>query len=132
MRDARVEELEHVSDSDSEEADGGSLVATSGSAHLTVGIFPSHEDPTYLLLANKQEKDAWLYQLTIVSGGGAQNGTQYEQLIQKLMETDGDASSTLWRNPLLLHSKDCITSPLTTLPSENLHNEAIKQFKVSY
>lgn len=91
MRDARVEELEHVSDSDSEEAEGGPVVPTVGSAHLTVGIFPSHEDPTYLLLGNKQEKDSWLYQLTIVSGGGAQNGTQYEQLIQKLMETDGDS-----------------------------------------
>lgn len=91
MRDARVEELEHVSDSDSEEADGPSSTA-GGSANLTVGIFPSHEDPTYLLLANKQEKDAWLYQLTIVSGGGSHNGTQYEQMIQKLMETDGDPS----------------------------------------
>ena len=36
----------------------------------------------------------------------------------------------MWRNPLLLHSKESITSPLTTLPSENLHNEAIKLFKV--
>lgn len=90
MRDARVEELEHASDSDSEEAEGGSALAATGSAHLTVGIFPSHEDPTYLLLANKQEKDAWLYHLTIVSGGGSQNGTQYEQIIQKLMETEGD------------------------------------------
>lgn len=39
-------------------------------------------------------------------------------------------ASNLWRNPLLLHSKESITSPLTTLPSENLHNEAIKLFKV--
>lgn len=67
-------------------------MATARSANLTVGIFPPHEDPTYLLLANKQEKDAWLYQLTIVSGGGAHSGTQYEQMIQKLMETDGDPS----------------------------------------
>ena len=91
MRDARVEELEHVSDSDSEEAECNS-VATARSANLTVGISPPHEDPTYLLLANKQEKDAWLYQLTIVSGGGTHSGTQYEQMIQKLMETDGDPS----------------------------------------
>jgi len=90
MRDARVEELEHASDSDSEEAENGPALTTGNSAHLTIGIFPSHEDPSYLLLANKQEKDSWLYQLTIVSGGGAQSGTQYEQMIQKLMETDGD------------------------------------------
>lgn len=95
MRDARVEELEHVSDSDSEEAESSSSpTATARSANLTVGIFPPHEDPTYLLLANKQERDAWLYQLTIVSGGGAHSGTQYEQMIQKLMETDGDPSKT--------------------------------------
>ena len=91
MREARVEELEHASDSDSEEAEGAAV--TPATAHLTVGIFPSHQDPTYLLLANKQEKDCWLYQLTIVSGGGSHSGTQYEQTIQKLMETDGDPSN---------------------------------------
>lgn len=101
MRDARVEELEHVSDSDSEEAECNSM-ATARSANLTVGIFPPHEDPTYLLLANKQEKDAWLYQLTIVSGGGAHSGTQYEQMIQKLMETDGDPSMLF----MLFHIRD--------------------------
>lgn len=41
-----------------------------------------------------------------------------------------DLDCNLWRNPLLLHSKDSITSPLTTLPSDSLHNEAIKLFKV--
>jgi pleckstrin homology domain-containing family H len=92
MRDARVEEVDHVSDSDSEEAEGSGSGVGAGSAHLTIGIFPTHQDPTYLLLANKQEKDSWLYQLTIVSGGGSHNGTQYEQIIQKLMETDGDPS----------------------------------------
>lgn len=37
----------------------------------------------------------------------------------------------LWRHPLLLHSKDPITSPLTSLPSSQLQAEAIKLFKVS-
>lgn len=87
MRDARVEELEHASDSDGEEADGATPTTP---ANLTLGIFSPHEDPTYLHLANKQEKDAWLYQLTIVAGGGSHSGTQYEQLIHKLMESDGD------------------------------------------
>lgn len=36
----------------------------------------------------------------------------------------------LWRHPLLLHSKDPITSPLTSLPSSQLQAEAIKLFKV--
>lgn len=36
----------------------------------------------------------------------------------------------LWKNPLLLHSKESITSPLTSLSSEALQNEAVKLFKV--
>lgn len=37
-------------------------------------------------------QDSWMYHLTVVSGGGPNAGTQYEQLVQKLMETDGDPS----------------------------------------
>lgn len=37
-------------------------------------------------------QDNWLYHLTVVSGGGPNAGTQYEQLVQKLMELDGDPS----------------------------------------
>ncbi|KAJ1528437.1 hypothetical protein ONE63_006849 [Megalurothrips usitatus] len=122
MRDARVEEVDHVSDSDSEEQD------TDG-ADLTIGIFPTHQGPTYLLMPSKQEKDTWLYHLTVVSGGGPNAGTQYEQLVQKLMETDGDANCVLWRHPHLLHSKEPIASPLTTLNSPALQAEAIKLFK---
>ena len=36
-----------------------------------------------------------MYHLTVVSGGGPNAGTQYEQLVQKLMETDGDPSESL-------------------------------------
>ncbi|XP_058805864.1 uncharacterized protein CG43867 isoform X3 [Phymastichus coffea] len=123
MRDARVEEVEHLSDSDSEERDSES------SQEYTIGIFPSHQGPTYLLLQQKQDKDNWLYHLTVVSGGGPNAGTQYEQLIQRLMETDGDPNCVLWRHPLLLHSKENITSPLTSLTSETLQSEAVKLFK---
>lgn len=82
-----------------------------------------------------QEKDSWLYHLTVASGGGPSTGTQYEQLIHKLMEVDGDSNCVLWRHPVLLHvpcTKDgAIPSyfPLTTLPTENLQAEAIKLFK---
>lgn len=124
MRDARVEEVEHVSDSDSEERD------TECPHERTIGIFPTHQGPTYLLIPHKQEKDNWLYHLTVVSGGGPSAGTQYEQLVQRLMETDGDPSCVLWRHPLLLHTKENITSPLTSLTSESLQMEAIKLFKV--
>lgn len=48
------------------------------------------------------------------------------------METDGDPSCVLWRHPLLLHSKESITSPLTSLTSESLQTEAIKLFKVDH
>lgn len=87
MRDARVEEVEHVSDSDSEERED-----PQSQAHLTVAIYPAHQGPTYLILPGKAERDNWLYNLTVVSGGGPSAGSQYEQLVQKLMETDGDPS----------------------------------------
>lgn len=88
MRDARVEEVEHVSDSDSEERED----VGQSQARLTVAIYPAHQGPTYLILPGKLERDNWLYHLTVVSGGGPNAGTQYEQLVQKLMETDGDPS----------------------------------------
>eukprot|EP00095_Tigriopus_kingsejongensis_P006145 maker-scaffold730_size105374-snap-gene-0.17 protein:Tk06145 transcript:maker-scaffold730_size105374-snap-gene-0.17-mRNA-1 annotation:"AGAP001935-PA" len=128
MRDTHVEEVEHISDSDSDETEGG-LGETS--SELTIGIFPNHvqQDPTYLIFGNKYEKEKWLYQLTVVSGGNPKAGTQFEQLVQKLMEEDGDPNSALWRHALLVYSKDAITSPLTTFTSETLHTEALKLFK---
>ncbi|XP_073830582.1 uncharacterized protein CG43867 isoform X2 [Musca autumnalis] len=124
MRDARVEEVEHVSDSDSEERED-----PQSQAHLTVAIYPAHQGPTYLILPNKAERDNWLYNLTVVSGGGPSAGTQYEQLVQKLMETDGDPNCVIWRHPILLHTKDTISAPMCTLHTESMHQEAIKLFK---
>lgn len=104
MRDARVEEVEHVSDSDSEHehddqpsssgqgGPGGAGGHAASQARLTVAIYPAHQGPTYLILGGRPERDSWLYYLTVVSGGGLTTGTQYEQLVQKLMETDGDPS----------------------------------------
>lgn len=86
-----------------------------------------------------QEKDAWLYHLTVASGCGPSTGTQYEQLIHKLMEVDGDPNCVLWRHPVLLHvpcTKDgAVPSyfPLTSLPNELLQvtitSTYLKQFK---
>ncbi|CAG4997109.1 unnamed protein product [Parnassius apollo] len=126
MRDARVEDVEHTSDSDSEEKNDDAR------SHLTVAIYPQHQvttGPTYLLFESKADKDAWLYQLTVVSGGGLSQGTHFEQLVHKLMETDGDPNCVLWRHPTLLYSKENITSPLTSLNSEALQAEALKLFK---
>ncbi|KAG8198398.1 hypothetical protein JTE90_021640 [Oedothorax gibbosus] len=125
MRDARVEEVLHVSDSDEDDNDHNKVTKS----EYTVGIFPNHQGPTYLLMDNKQELDSWLYHLTVVSSGDNLAGTQYEQLIAKLMEINGDESCVAWKHPLLLYSKDPITQPLTTLPSEQLQQEAVKLFK---
>ncbi|GIX68842.1 uncharacterized protein CG43867 [Caerostris extrusa] len=91
MRDARVEEVLHVSDSDDEDNDHNKITKS----EYTVGIFPNHQGPTYLLMDSKQEMDSWLYHLTVVSSGDNLAGTQYEQLIAKLMEVNGDESSVL-------------------------------------
>lgn len=40
-------------------------------------------------------KDSWLYHLTVAAGGGTGNvGTEYEQLIAKVMEANGDPSKS--------------------------------------
>lgn len=115
-----------VSDSDSEEREDLAKSQT----HLTVAIYPVHQGPTYLILQDKKERDNWLYHLTVVSGAGPNAGTQYEQLVNKIMETDGDPTCVIWRHPILLHTKEQITSPLSSLHSETLQHEAVKLFKV--
>ncbi|XP_065563774.1 uncharacterized protein CG43867-like [Artemia franciscana] len=124
MREAKVAEVESLSDSDSDGTENGGE-----KSEFTIGIFPLQQDPTYLLLPSKQEKDTWLYNLTVVSGANSHEGTQFEQLIQRLMEVDGDPTSMVWKHPLLLFSKDPISNPLSTLPSDSLNYEAIKLFK---
>lgn len=127
MRDTRVEEVDHISsDSDSDEP-------VERSKEPTIGIFPNHlnqQGPTYLIFNSKADKEQWLYHLTVVSGGDPKAGTQFEQLIQKIMEEDGSPQSPIWRHPLMVHSKDPISSPLTTFTSEQLQSEAVKLFKV--
>ena len=131
MRDSRVEEVEQISDSDSDEAPESAL-GNNEKSEPTVGIFPNHvqQGPTYLIFGNKVEKEKWLYELTVVSGGNPKAGTQFEQLVQKLMEEDGNPGSPVWRHPLMVHSKEAITTPLTTFTSDHLKEEALKLFKV--
>ncbi|XP_054721007.1 uncharacterized protein CG43867-like [Uloborus diversus] len=124
MRDARVEEVLHVSDSDEEDQED-----SMSKSEYTIGIFPNQQGPTYLIMPGKQEMDAWLYHLTVVSCGDNLIGTQYEQLLARLMEVDGDENCVIWKHPLLLYSKDSLTQPLTSLPSEQLQTEAVKLFK---
>ena len=41
------------------------------------------------------------------------------------------SGSVFWKHPVLLHSKEPINSPLTTLPSKDLQHKAVDLFKVS-
>uniref|UniRef100_A0A8B9BRU7 Pleckstrin homology domain-containing family H member 2 n=1 Tax=Anser brachyrhynchus TaxID=132585 RepID=A0A8B9BRU7_9AVES len=124
---AKVEEVDRSCDSDEDyEASGRSLLST----HYTVVIHPKDQGPTYLLIGSKHEKDTWLYHLTVAAGSTNVNvGSEFEQLICKLLNMEGDTTSQIWRHPTLCHSKEGIASPLTTLPSEALQTEAIKLFK---
>ncbi|XP_041107363.1 pleckstrin homology domain-containing family H member 2 [Polyodon spathula] len=125
--EARVEEVDRSCDSDEDyETSGCSLLST----HYTIAIQPKEQGPTYLLIGSKHEKDTWLYHLTVAAGSTTVAvGTEFEQLVGKLLNVEGDTGSQIWRHPTLCYSKEGITSPLTTLPSEALQTEAIKLFK---
>ncbi|XP_034967098.1 pleckstrin homology domain-containing family H member 2 [Zootoca vivipara] len=125
--EAKVEEVDRSCDSDEDyEASGRSLLST----HYTIVIHPKEQGPTYLLIGSKHEKDTWLYHLTVAAGSTNINvGTEFEQLVCKLLNIEGEPTSQIWRHPALCHSKDGISSPLTTLPSEALQTEALKLFK---
>uniref|UniRef100_H9GAG7 Pleckstrin homology, MyTH4 and FERM domain containing H1 n=1 Tax=Anolis carolinensis TaxID=28377 RepID=H9GAG7_ANOCA len=129
LHESKVEEVDRSCDSDEDyETHGGNLL----SSHCTLVIHPPDQSPTYLLIGTKQEKDTWLYHLTVAAGSSkssAKVGTAYEQLIGKLLDAEGDPNSPLWKNPVLCYSKDGLQMPLTTLPSEALQTEALKLFK---
>ncbi|XP_077477828.1 pleckstrin homology domain-containing family H member 1 isoform X2 [Stigmatopora argus] len=129
LRSASIREVDRSRDSDEDyEAGirGGFL-----SSHCTLVVKPADQSPSYLLVGTKQEKDAWLYHLCVAAGGGAdlKAGTEYERLIGRLLDGDGDAECSLWQSDALCYSKDGLRSPLTTLPSEALQTEALKLFK---
>ncbi|XP_062432688.1 pleckstrin homology domain-containing family H member 1 [Rhea pennata] len=127
MRESKVKEVDRSCDSDEDyEATGGGLL----SSHCTLVIHPQDQSPTYLLIRTKQEKNTWLYHLTVAAGSSnASVGTPYEQLIGKLLDAEGDPNSPLWKHPVLCYSKDGLHTSLTTLPSEALQTEALKLFK---
>jgi hypothetical protein len=65
-----------------------------------------------------------MYHLTVVSGGGPNAGTQYEQLVQKLMETDGDPSELLLLFWVCIVPEKCYVA----LPQHSCFNE--QRFRV--
>ncbi|XP_062253908.1 pleckstrin homology domain-containing family H member 1 [Platichthys flesus] len=128
MREASVQEVDRSCDSD-EDYEAGSRGFLS--SHCTLVVQPREQSPTYLLIGTKQEKETWLYHLTVAAGSSAnfKVGTEYEQLIGKLLDAEGDPESFLWRSEALSFCKEGLRSPLTTLPSEALQTEALKLFK---
>ncbi|XP_041901789.1 pleckstrin homology domain-containing family H member 1-like isoform X3 [Corvus kubaryi] len=99
LRESKVEEVDRSCDSDEDyETTGGGLL----SSHCTLVIHPQDQSPTYLLIRTKQEKNTWLYHLTVAAGSSnATVGTSYEQLIGKLLDAEGD--------PILsaVHQRSC-------------------------
>ncbi|MGH0154995.1 UNVERIFIED_CONTAM: hypothetical protein FKN15_032577 [Acipenser sinensis] len=89
VHEARVQEVDRSCDSDEDYEAGGRGFLSS---HCTLVVYPKEQSPTYLLIGTKQEKDTWLYHLTVAAGssGGSKVGTEYEQLIGKLLDQEGD------------------------------------------
>lgn len=46
------------------------------------------------------------------------------------MHSSPPTDCVLWRHPILLHTKDTITAPLSSMHTETMQPEAIKLFKV--
>ncbi|XP_032882543.1 pleckstrin homology domain-containing family H member 1 [Amblyraja radiata] len=127
VREAKVEEVDRSCDSDEDYEAGGRGFLSS---HFTLVIRPKDQSPTYLLIGTKQEKDTWLYHLTVAAGSSRSRvGTEYERLIGRLLDVDGQAYSPIWKHAVLCCSKDGILNALTTLPSDALQTEALKLFK---
>uniref|UniRef100_A0A3B4WF39 Pleckstrin homology, MyTH4 and FERM domain containing H2 n=1 Tax=Seriola lalandi dorsalis TaxID=1841481 RepID=A0A3B4WF39_SERLL len=125
--EAKVEEVDRSRDSDDDlKACGRGLQAAS----FTIAVHPQEQGPTYLLIESRHEKDSWLYHLSVAAGTTVGKvGTEFEQLVGKLFQLDGDPNSQIWRHPMLCFSKEALLSPLTTLPSQALQTEAVKLFK---
>ncbi|KAM8736149.1 pleckstrin homology domain-containing family H member 1 isoform 1-T3 [Acanthopagrus schlegelii] len=128
MREASVQEVDRSCDSDEDYETGSRGFLSS---HCTLVVQPRDQSPTYLLIGTKQEKDTWLYHLKVAAGSSAtlKVGTEYEQLIGKLLDAEGDPECALWKSEALSFCKEGLRSPLTTLPSEALQTEALKLFK---
>lgn len=118
--EARIDEVDGAGDSDDDlKACGRGLQTTP----FTIAIQPQEQGPTYLLVESRHEKvgvsvsscgplglplttgsdgvcvvlqDSWLYHLSVAAGSAAGKvGTEFEQLVGKLFQLDGDPSECL-------------------------------------
>ncbi|XP_016392682.1 pleckstrin homology domain-containing family H member 2-like [Sinocyclocheilus rhinocerous] len=68
------------------------------SAQYTLSIQSVNQDPTYLLIDSPQEKTAWLYHLSVAAGSAVEQvGTEFEQLLGKLLSIEGDPAFVRWK-----------------------------------
>ncbi|KAM9803961.1 pleckstrin homology domain-containing family H member 2 [Neosynchiropus ocellatus] len=126
--EARVEEVDRSKDSDDQLKECG---WSSQVAPFTIVVHPQEQEPTYLLIESRHEKDSWLYHLSVAAGTMmGKVGTEFEQLVGQLFQVDGEPNSTIWKHAVLCFSKEALSSPLTTLPSQALQTEAVKLFKI--
>lgn len=116
LREARIEEVDGSRDSDEDlKACGRGLQP----APFTIAVYPQEQGPTYLLVESRHEKvstdrnhrreakmaspehvcalqASWLYHLSVAVGTTVgQFGTEFEQLVGKLYQMDGDPSESL-------------------------------------
>nr|XP_054759548.1 pleckstrin homology domain-containing family H member 1-like [Lytechinus pictus] len=127
MREASVSEVDQSAVSDDEGDEKTEPIK------FTLSIIsrkPDKQSTTFLNYSSQEEKDSWLYHLMVASGGSGSNspdgGTEFENIIKKLMNSENPLSSPLWKHPVMLYSKESRDRPLTTLLSDALSREAVK------
>ncbi|KAJ3613240.1 hypothetical protein NHX12_019490 [Muraenolepis orangiensis] len=112
VREATVQEVDRSCDSDEDYEAGGRGFLSS---HCTLAVQPWEQSPTYLLIGTKQEKDTWLYHLTVAAGSSAAFKTEALKLfkscqlfINVLVESPSiDYHTSLAQNALQV----CLTHP---------------------
>ncbi|XP_065062028.1 pleckstrin homology domain-containing family H member 2-like [Rhopilema esculentum] len=87
------------------------------------------DHPVYLVIPSAREMEEWRSQIINLNICDRELETDFENVVSNLMSVDGDLGSRFWQNPSLIHSKVLIRCPLSTLPSPELNNEAIRLFK---
>jgi len=86
--------------------------------------------PTYFIIAGRSEMELWLHQIqNMCSSSNVNTETDFEQVVTKLMNIDGDAGSRYWRSKIMIHEKDQIKESLSSLQTTELEKEATNVFK---
>ena len=153
LADHSVEEAES---SDYELVDWTSNFNVERKKEFSIAIEPDggtgcRTESIYLVFNEKKEFDIWFYHLSIAGNKVAgdrlitdkadkpqDRGSQFEQIISKLMKTEYEdglialESSYLWSEPAICSLSESIAQPLTTLKSATLAGEAIKLYKSIY